>query len=413
MTKRVAVIGAGPAGLLASEQLAMRGYSVHVFDAMPSVARKFLLAGIGGMNITHSEEYELFVSRYREASEHLKPMLDAFNPTALRSWIKELGIETFVGTSGRVFPTDMKAAPLLRSWLQRLRSQGIQFYPRHRWLDFDTGTSPITWIFQTPNGEIREQFDAVVLALGGASWPKLGSDGSWQTVLSKAGIETTPLCAANCGFEIPWSDYLKEKFAGTPVKHIRVGLTDINGHEENRTGEFIVSSYGIEGSLIYALSAPLRELLFKQPEQASIWIDWLPHSSTEQIITKLQQPRKGMSFSNVLRKKLNLPAITNALLKECYPALDLNNAEAVATTLKQMHLPSVVATRPIEEAISSAGGVPFVELNSGLMLNKLPGVFIAGEMLDWDAPTGGYLLTACFATGKWAGTAAADWLESI
>lgn len=413
MNKRVAVIGAGPAGLMASEQLAARGYSVHVFDAMPSVARKFLLAGIGGMNITHSEEYELFVSRYREAAANLKPMLDAFNPAALREWIKELGIDTFVGTSGRVFPTDMKAAPLLRAWLQRLRSQGIQFHPRHRWLNFDTHTSPTSWIFQTPNGVIHEQFDAVVLALGGASWPKLGSDGSWQTVLTSADIELTPLSAANCGFEIPWSDYLKEKFAGTPIKHIRVGLTDINGNEESRTGEFIVSQYGIEGSLIYALSAPLRDLLNNQPNQASIWIDWLPHSSIDQVITKLQQPRKGMSFSNVLRKKLNLPAITNALLKECYPTLDLNNSEAVAAVLKHMQLPNVVSTRPIEEAISSAGGVPFFELNSGLMLNKLPGVFIAGEMLDWDAPTGGYLLTACFATGKWAGNAAADWLASF
>lgn len=402
---RLAIIGAGPAGLMAAERIATAGYQVEVFDAMPSVARKFLLAGVGGMNITHSEDYPLFVQRYREASPALQPMLDAFPPAALRQWIHDLGIDTFVGSSGRVFPTDMKAAPLLRRWLQRLRQQGVVFHPRQRWIGWQQDEQGLCWQFRGPDGEHEQRFSAVVLALGGASWPKLGSDGRWVDVLQQAGVAVTPLQASNCGFELPWSDYLRERFAGTPVKHIRLSLTNSDGSSESKTGEFVITDYGVEGSLVYALSAPLRQRWQQQPEQARLILDWLPHSSLEQISAKLQQPRKGMSFANVLRKKLHLPPLAGALLKECCPHLDPNDSQAVAAALKAMPLPAVTATRPITEAISCAGGVQFAALTPDLMLKELPGVFAAGEMLDWEAPTGGYLLTACFATGRYAGDA--------
>lgn len=407
----IAVIGGGPAGLMAAEQIASAGLTVEVFDAMPSVARKFLLAGIGGMNITHAEDYELFVTRYREAQAPLQPMLDAFRPDDLRHWIHELGIDTFVGTSARVFPKDMKAAPLLRAWLHRLRSQGVSFHARHRWSGWQKDEQGLLWQFETPDGPLQKRFAAVVLALGGASWPRLGSDGRWTAALEQQAIAVAPLRASNCGFEIDWSPFIQERFGGTPVKHVRLSLTTADGQQESKTGEFIISSYGIEGSLVYALSAPLRELMLHQPEQAFLTLDWLPHSSVEQIAGKLSLPRKGMSFSNVLRKKLNLPAITNALLKECCPELDLADHQAVAAALKAMPLPPVRRTRPLQEAISSAGGVPFAELDSTLMLTQLPGVFVAGEMLDWEAPTGGYLLTACFATGRWAGNGLIRYLQ--
>ncbi|WP_430462618.1 NAD(P)/FAD-dependent oxidoreductase [Thalassolituus sp. LLYu03] len=405
--KTAAIIGAGPAGLMAAERLASQGIRVDVYDAMPSVARKFLLAGIGGMNITHSEDYDTFVSRYREAAAPLRPMLDDFGPQALRDWIHELGIETFVGTSGRVFPKDMKAAPLLRAWLQRLRQQGVTFHPRHRWTGLNPTGNGLEWQFTHPDGTTSIRPDAVVLALGGASWPKLGSDGRWSPLLEQQGVSFEAFKATNCGFEIPWSDFMRERFAGTPVKHVHLSMTTLSGGTESKTGEFIVSDYGIEGSLVYALSAPLREVMLNNPAAARLTLDWLPHTGVEQVVAKLAQPRKGMSFSNVLRKKLNLPAITNALLKECCPELDLNDHKAVAQALKAMRLPAVTATRPLDEVISCAGGVCFDAVNNDLMLSAMPGVFVAGEMLDWEAPTGGYLLTACFATGRWAGNAAA------
>lgn len=412
LSRTVAVIGAGPAGLMAAEQLAQAGYPVEVFDAMPSVARKFLLAGIGGMNITHSEDYPAFVERYGNASTSLRPILDDLPPTALRQWIHDLGIDTFVGSSGRVFPTDMKAAPLLRAWLQRLRLQGVSFHPRHRWTGWKTVAGKQIWQFATVNGDISREFDAVVLALGGGSWKRLGSDGSWCPWLSAAGVEVQPLQPSNCGFELAWSRFLQERFAGTPIKHVALSLTDRHGRQWHKTGEFVISQYGIEGSLVYALSAPLRDLVLRPSDQypARLLLDWLPHSSLEQVTTRLQQPRKGLSFANVLRKKLNLPPVSGTLLRECCPDLDQNDHNAVARTLKAMPL-YPTAPRPIDEAISSAGGVRFDAVDNNLMLNKLPGIFVAGEMLDWEAPTGGYLLTACFATGKRAGTGAANWLK--
>ena len=413
----VAVIGGGPAGLMAAEQLANAGHRVEVFDAMPSVARKFLLAGIGGMNITHSEDYTRFVKRYGDACQPLRPILDQLPPEHLRQWIHDLGIDTFVGTSGRVFPTDMKAAPLLRAWLHRLRQQQVVFHPRHRWLGWDQpvsgDASHVEWRFGTPDGEICRRFDAVVLALGGASWARLGSDGHWVPWLEQAGVDVAPLVPSNCGFEISWSDFLKERFAGTPVKHVALSLTDVNGQTWSKVGEFVISAYGIEGSLVYALSAPLRDLLYRQDAKypPRLLLDWLPNSSHAQVLAKLQQPRKGLSFANVLRKKLNLPAITGSLLRECCPQLDHQDAVAVAHALKAMPL-QPQATRAIDEAISSAGGVCFDAVNEELMLNRLPGVFVAGEMIDWEAPTGGYLLTACFATGKRAGAGAHQWLQN-
>lgn len=408
----VAVIGAGPAGLMAAEQIAAAGCRVEVFDAMPSVARKFLLAGVGGMNITHAEEYEQFVLRYREATPLLRPALDEFPPQVLRQWIHGLGIETFTGTSGRVFPRDMKAAPLLRTWLQRLKTSGVIFHPRHRWLGWQTDKGQRQWHFQSPEGDLLREFDAAVLALGGASWPRLGSDGSWVSLLDAEGITCKPIKASNCGFELPWSDFIRQRFAGTPLKQVRLSITGIDGSHESRIGEFVLSDYGVEGSLIYALSAPLRECILQQPENARLYLDWLPHSDISRIQSKLAQPRKGMSFANVLRKKLNLPPVTNALLKECCPTLNNEDPVAVAACLKAMPLPLASATRPVAEAISCAGGVAFSEVDDSLMLKQLPGVFVAGEMLDWEAPTGGYLLTACFATGHRAGRRLVEWLAA-
>lgn len=409
--QRIAVIGAGPAGLMAAEHIANAGLAVDVFDAMPSVARKFLLAGIGGMNITHAEDYDTLVTRYGGAQSQLKPILDDLPPLELRAWIHALGVDTFVGTSQRVFPTDMKAAPLLRAWLHRLRNSGVTFHPRHRWTGWNNNTPQDGWVFATPDGEVTHQFDAVVLALGGASWVKLGSDGRWCEPLAQMQVDIAPLKPTNCGFEIPWSDFIRERFAGTPLKNIAVSITDKNGNTEYKKGEFVLSEYGIEGSLIYAISAPLRDLIDTNGETtAEFFLDWLPNMTVEQIIKKLDQPRKGMSFSNVLRKKLNLPALTNALLKECCPNLNNNNSTDVANAIKAMPM-RPQQTRPIDEAISSAGGVCFDSTNSNLMLEQLPGVFVAGEMLDWEAPTGGYLLTACFATGKRAGLGVVQWLQ--
>lgn len=421
-TNTVAIIGAGPAGLMAAEQLAEAGHQVHVFDAMPSVARKFLLAGIGGMNITHAEPYDQFVQRYREAEPALRPILDAFPADALRQWIHDLGIETFVGSSQRVFPKEMKAAPLLRAWLHRLRQQGVIFHPRHRCLGWQQDEQGIVWEFAQGDQVRQERFAGVVLALGGASWSKLGSDGRWTEWFTRSGIAIAPLQASNCGFELPWSEFLKERYAGTPIKHValRLAPSHSNNHSANdsnntnedaKIGEFIISHYGIEGSLVYALSAPLRQRLQQAPNDAFLIVDWLPHNSVAHIQQKLAQPRKGMSFANVLRKKLNLPAICATLLKECLPELNSNDPAAVAQALKAMPLPRVSATRPMDEAISCAGGVCFTAVNEQLMLTQLPGVFIAGEMLDWEAPTGGYLLTACFATGKQAGQGLRSWLD--
>ncbi|WP_373973716.1 TIGR03862 family flavoprotein [Chitinibacter sp. SCUT-21] len=391
---RVAIIGGGPAGLMAAEVLSNAGVQVEVFDAMPSVGRKFLLAGVGGMNITHSEPAEPFLSRYGAAAGHLKPMLDAFGGEALREWVHGLGIETFVGTSGRVFPTEMKAAPLLRAWLARLKASGVKFHPRHRWLGWNEAGQ---LQFGTPDGEITQEFAATILALGGASWAKLGSDGRWLPLLSAKGVEIAPLQAANCGFDVNWSTFLSNKFAGTPLKSVAASADE---GEPKKVGEFVITAGGVEGSLVYALSSALREQI-NQQGFATLWLDLLPQKTAAEVYSALTQPRGADSMANHLRRKLKIEGIKAALLHELLSKAQFTQLDVLAQSIKSLPI-KLIAPRPIDEAISSAGGVKWDALTSDLMLREAPGVFVAGEMIDWEAPTGGYLLTACFATGRHA-----------
>jgi len=401
----IAVIGAGPAGLMAAEVLSLTGLSITVYDAMPSAGRKFLMAGKGGMNITHSESFEQFLARYGARRGELEPMLSDFSPDALRVWVQGLGIETFVGTSGRVFPTEMKAAPLLRAWLHRLRSSGVQFRMRHRWLGWvENGLR-----FDTPDGERIVQADAVILALGGGSWPQLGSTGVWQSMLSQRGIAVEPLKPANCGFETAWSDYFRERFAGQPLKPISILFINQHGELFSQQGELTIAEYGLEGGLIYALSAQLRDEIAASG-LAAIQLDLLPDRSLANIIERLAAPRGKDSLSNHLRKRLGISGAKAALLREALSAAEMDDPAKLAITLKALPI-TLSATRPIAEAISSAGGVSFTELDQHLMLQKFPGLFVAGEMLEWEAPTGGYLLTASLATGRTAGLGALAWLQ--
>ncbi|WP_269454632.1 TIGR03862 family flavoprotein [Methylomonas methanica] len=401
----VAIIGAGPAGLMASEVLSQAGLSVTVYDAMPSAGRKFLMAGKGGMNITHSEPLKQFLSRYGARRVELEPMLNDFSPDALRAWVQGFGIETFVGTSGRVFPTEMKAAPLLRAWLHRLRTNGVQFRMRHRWL----GWVENDLCFETPEGERIIQADAVIFALGGGSWPQLGSTGIWQSILSQRGIAVEPLKPANCGFETAWSDYFRERFAGQPLKPVSILFRNQNNESFNLQGELTIADYGLEGGLIYALSGPLRDEIAASGS-AAIQLDLLPDRSLANIIDRLAKPRGKDSLSTHLRKRLGISGAKAALLREALSAAEMDDPAKLAMTLKAL-LITLSASRPIAEAISSAGGVSFTELDQHLMLQKFPGLFVAGEMLDWEAPTGGYLLTASLATGRAAGLGAVAWLR--
>lgn len=399
---RAVVIGAGPAGLMAAEALAQRGLAVEVYDAMPSVGRKFLLAGVGGMNITHSEPYPQFVARYAERQGEVEGLLRDFDATALRQWIHGLGIDTFVGTSGRVFPTDMKAAPLLRAWLKRLRDSGVVIHTRHRWLGWNAdGSLRIAY----PQGELQVQADAVVLALGGASWARLGSDGAWQPLLQDRAVDISPLRPSNCGFEVQgWSALLKDKFAGAPLKNIALSVPG----QAPRKGEFILTAQGLEGSLVYAWSAPMREAIARDG-QATLLLDLLPDKPVDKIAQALAKPRGSRSMAKHLHSQLNIDGAKAGLLRELTDQATFADATALARAIKALPI-TLVRTRPLDEAISSAGGVRFEGLDEGLMVKGLPGVFCAGEMLDWEAPTGGYLLTACFASGLRAGRAAADWL---
>ncbi|MCI0911786.1 TIGR03862 family flavoprotein [Pseudomonas putida] len=396
------VIGAGPAGLMAAEALAQQGLAVQVFDAMPSVGRKFLLAGVGGMNITHSEPYPQFVARYAERQDAIGRLLQDFDADALRQWIHGLGIETFVGTSGRVFPTDMKAAPLLRAWLKRLRDRGVVIHTRHRWLGWNLdGTLRLGY----PQGELNIKADVLVLALGGGSWARLGSDGAWQPLLAERAVDISPLQASNCGFEVAgWSALLKDKFAGAPLKNIALSVPG----KAPRKGEFILTAQGVEGSLVYAWSAPLREAI-NQKGQATLLLDLLPDKPVDKIAQALAKPRGSRSMAKHLHSQLGIDGVKAALLRELTDQATFADMAALARAIKALPI-TLVRTRPLDEAISSAGGVRFEGLDEGLMLKGMPGVFCAGEMLDWEAPTGGYLLTACFASGLRAGRAAADWL---
>ena len=398
----VTVIGGGPAGLMAAETLADAGVPVDLFDAMPSVGRKFLLAGVGGMNITHAEEQAAFRQRYRERESGVSPWLDSFDSDALRTWIHELGIETFVGTSGRVFPADMKAAPLLRAWLHRLRDQGVRIHTRSRWLGWDAeGRLRLA----TPEGERLRQPQAAVLALGGGSWPRLGSDGAWQALLAARGVELRPLEPANCGFEVAgWSDFLKTRHAGAPIKPAALALAG----QPPRQGEFVLTDTGIEGSLVYALSAEIRTAI-ERDGQATLTLDLAPQRDLVELSRALAKPRGSQSLANHLRRHAGIDGARAALLRELAPPETFQDMGRLAQACKAVSL-TVVKARPLAEAISSAGGVPLEALDDGLMLRQLPGVFCAGEMLDWEAPTGGYLLTACFASGRAAGQGVLRWL---
>jgi len=410
----VAVIGGGPAGLMAAEALAGHGLRVDLYDAMPSVGRKFLLAGKGGMNLTHSERAELFLGRYGSRRERVAPWLEAFGPDALRAWVYELGIDTFVGTSGRVFPTDMKAAPLLRAWLHRLRASGVQFHMRHRWLGWGGGVpgdaagdmSPLR--FATPDGEKLIAADAVVIALGGASWPRLGSDAAWVTTFVQQGVPVQPLLPANCGFDTPWSAHFKDRFAGQPLKSVTLSLTGADGREISRAGECLITETGIEGSLVYALSAPIREQWLAQGE-ANVTLDLLPDLPLQRVLAEVTRPRGARSMSSHLQSRVGITGVKAGLLHECLNKDAFTDTTRVAHALKALPL-RLLQPRPIAEAISTAGGVAMEALDDSLMLKRVPGVFCAGEMLDWEAPTGGYLLTACLASGRVAGQGALAYL---
>jgi len=398
----LAVIGGGPAGLMAAETARAAGVSVHVFDAKGSVGRKFLIAGKGGMNLTHGEPKADFIQRYGARAREVGEWLDDFDADDLREWARGLGVETFVGTSGRVFPSDLKAAPLLRGWVKRLREDGVQFHVHHRWLGWsDEGALR----FATVDGERLVRADAVVFAMGGGSWPELGSDGAWQAALVARGVPVSPLVPSNCGFDIDWSEHLAGRFAGSPLKPVAIRLRDRHGRERTRQGECVVTAAGIEGSLIYAFSAELRDAIAAHGP-TTVELDLTPDRSLDRLRTDLGKARGSRSMSDHLRRQTGLSGVKAALLHEVLSREQFHDVDVLSRTIK--HLPlQLQRARPIEEAISSGGGVPLEALDGELMLTALPDVFCAGEMLDWEAPTGGYLLTACFASGRRAGLGAA------
>jgi uncharacterized flavoprotein (TIGR03862 family) len=399
-----AVIGGGPAGLMAAEVLLAGGMAVDLYDGMPSVGRKFLLAGKGGLNITHAEPSEKFLIRYGTRRTVFESMLNAFGAAQLQNWVHGLGIETFVGTSQRVFPKEMKAAPLLRAWLHRLRGAGLRIHARHRWTGWNADGA---LVFSTPQGEVTVATSCTLFALGGCSWARLGSDGAWVPLFEARGVPVAPLRPANCGFEVAWSAHLRERYAGQPLKAVLASFTDAKGVTHQRNGEFVVSNYGVEGSLIYALSAPLRDTIAAKGH-AMLHLDLLPDHDPARVLAEVSHPRGSRSLTTHLQSRLGLKGIKAGLLREALTAAEMNDAQKLAAAIKSLPL-TLTAARPIDEAISSAGGVPFEALDEQLMVKKLPGVFCAGEMLDWEAPTGGYLLTACFASGRAAGKGALRW----
>lgn len=401
-----AIVGGGPAGLMAAEILSQAGVQVNLYDAMPSVGRKFLLAGKGGLNLTHAEPFSDFVTRYGDRQCNIEPLLNHFTPQMLRDWARDLGIETFVGSSRRIFPLEMKAAPLLRAWLRRLRSAGVKIHTRHRWCGWDNQHA---LRFTTSGEEISVTADVVVLALGGGSWAKLGSDGKWLPLLAQQGVAIAPLQAANCGFDVNWSDYFRERFAAEPLKSVCLSFTDASGKNHQKTGEFMLTTTGVEGSLIYALSSALRETL-NTLGSVTIYLDLTPDKSLARITQELSKPRGSKSLSNHLRSRVGIQGVKTALLREHLSTAEFADLTQLAATIKALPL-KLTATHPIDEAISTAGGVCFSSVDTQLMLKARPGTFCAGEMLDWEAPTGGYLLTAAFASGRAAGLGALNWLQ--
>ena len=402
MKTQIAIVGAGPAGLIAAETLAKAhiGAQITLYDKMPSPARKFLLAGRGGLNLTHSKPLPDFLSAYHEAAPHLAPALAAFSPQDLQDWAAELGEPCFIGSSGRVFPKSFKASPLLRAWLRRLENLGVQFAPRHRWTGWREGGLS----FETENGEAIIKADAALLALGGASWAKLGSNGLWAEILAEKGIQLAPFRPSNCGFDIAWTPEFAAKYAGTPLKSIV-----LTGAGTSLRGEALMTEHGLEGGAIYALSAGLRDEIAAQGF-ATLHLDLRPDVTLAALTTRLSAPQKGQSTSNFLRKAANLHPVQLGLLREVFGKDIPATPEARARAIK--HLPlKLLATRPIDRAISTAGGVTWPELNAHLMLSQMPGTFIAGEMLDFEAPTGGYLLQGAFSTGVLAARGMLEWVR--
>ena len=397
----VAIVGGGPAGLMAAEVLSAAGVRVGVYDRMPTMGRKFLMAGRGGLNLTHSEPFDAFVSRYGAAAAALRPMLEGFPPAAMIAWAEDLGQPTFVGSSGRIFPKAMKASPLLRAWLGRLMTRNVQFHPRHEWQGWDESNA---LLFHDGDGQReRVDADAAILALGGASWPRLGSNGAWTQILARRHVAVTPMAPSNCGFIVRWSDVFRERFAGQPLKNIALRF----GRQSAR-GDCMVTEYGLEGGAVYALSAPLREAIAEQGA-AQLHLDLRPDMTRERLTQRLERPRGGQSLSNVLRKSLNLSPLEIHLLREVHGVSLDGDAAALAQRVKNVPL-TLTATHGLSRAISTAGGVAFESVDENLMVRAMPGVFVAGEMLDWEAPTGGYLLQASMATAAFAANSALVWL---
>tara|TARA_R110000787_G_scaffold26154_7_gene73409 strand:- start:21676 stop:22884 length:1209 start_codon:yes stop_codon:yes gene_type:complete len=398
---RAAVIGAGPAGLMAAETLTARGVDVDIYDAMPSFGRKFLMAGKSGLNISHAEERGVFLSRYR-GNALLQDMVRAFGSAEIVDWMARLGIAAHTGPTGRVFPEMMKASPLLRAWLVQLQESGAVLHARHRWQGWD-GNGAL--VFGTPVGEVTASPDVTILALGGASWKRLGSDGAWASVLAAKGIDVAPFGPSNCGFLVEWSDHIREKFAGAPVKSVRLWADGV----ETRS-EFVITQRGVESGGIYTLSAALVDEL-QRAGTATLFVDLLPDTDLPAIAANLVRPRGKQSMANHLRKSLGLSGVKLALLHETAGGALPSEPEALARLIKAVPI-RISGTAPLDEAISTTGGVAWAALNDGLMVREVPGVFCAGEMIDWDAPTGGYLITACLATGKAAGEGASEWLQA-
>ncbi|HRQ63651.1 MAG TPA: TIGR03862 family flavoprotein [Xanthomonadaceae bacterium] len=406
-TPVLVVIGGGPAGLMAAEVARAAGLDVELYDRMGSVGRKILIAGKGGLNLTHSEPLPRFLARFGARAGEVSRWLERFPPTALREWAQGLGVGTLVGSSGRVFPSDLKAAPLLRGWVGRLRAQGIRFHMNHRWTGW---TEDGALRFESEAGEHTVRADAVVLALGGGSWAKLGSDGRWVEVLRASRVEVRALQPSNCGFEVAWTQPFAERHAGQPVKPATLAWTDTDGREQRRQGEFVITRHGIEGSLVYAASADLREAIAANGK-VTVHLDLVPGRGRVALADALAFPRGRRSFSDWLRRRIGLAGTRAALLRELAPDASTMPAQALAERMQRLPL-TLLRPRPLDEAISSAGGVAFTELEPNLMLKRHPGVFCAGEMLDWEAPTGGYLLNACLASGMVAGEGALAWLRS-
>lgn len=405
MKKSVAIIGGGPAGLMAAEVLSKHNIQVDVYDAKPSLGRKFLMAGKSGLNITHSENFEQFVARYGKHKREIEKWLMVFTPDDLRNWVHELGFETFVGTSGRVFPKGMKASPLLRAWIKRLSESRVEFHVRHKLIGLKGLNGLISLELDSPDGVKNIEANAVILALGGGSWKRLGSTGEWVEMLNQLGVKVEALKPANCGFDVNWTEHFREKFHGHPIKSVT--LTFESFHQQ---GEFIITKEGVEGGLIYSASAMMRDEIEKNGK-AVMYLDLAPDLTKEKLIDKLSKPRGSRSLSSYVEKTIGIKGVKMGLLYEVLSKDDFTNVEKLASFIKKLPI-SLIATRPIDEAISTAGGVSFDSLDENLMLKNISGVFCAGEMLDWEAPTGGYLLSACFASGVVAGNGVLNFLET-